>query len=76
MDHERGDPASVCLFTFELFLQWESRMQWNYADLRANLNLHENQLQPRLREMSHSRAERERDEEEHITMKQQNGMDE
>lgn len=48
----------------------------NYADLRADLNLHENQLQPRLREMSHSSAERERDEEEHITMKQQNGMDE
>lgn len=49
----------MCLFTFELFLQWESRMQWNYADLRADLNLHENQLQPRLREMSHSREERE-----------------
>lgn len=34
-------------------------MLWNYADLRADLNLHENQLQPRLREMSHSRVERE-----------------
>lgn len=70
----------MCLFAFELFLRWDSQMQQNYADLPAHLNLHENQLQHRLREMSHSRVkratERGGDVEEHITMKQQNGMDE
>lgn len=59
MDRERQDLGSASLFTFELLLQWESQMQQNYADLQAHLNLHENQLQPRLREMSHSIAKRE-----------------
>lgn len=49
----------LCLFISEIFLQ-ESQMQQNDADLCAHLNLHENQLQPRLREVSYSKAERAR----------------
>lgn len=50
----------LCLFVSGMFLQ-EWWMQEIDADLGTHLNLHENQLQPRLKEVSRSKAERARE---------------